>query len=55
MGENQTTISWATGARGIAPEAREAIIQQAQHLCHGQIASLKMLVQATTNSFQMVE
>ncbi|WAO97237.1 Hypothetical protein NCS54_01495200 [Fusarium falciforme] len=55
MGENQTTISWATGVKGIAPEAREAIIQQAQHLCHGQIASLKMLVQATTNSFQMVE
>lgn len=50
MGENQTTISWATRAKGIELETREAIIQQAQHLCHGQTASHKMLVQATMNS-----
>jgi hypothetical protein len=55
MGEDQTTILWATGGKGFAPEAKEVIIQQAQHLCHGQIVSLKMLVQATTKSFQMVE
>ncbi|KAL6915201.1 hypothetical protein ACHAP8_005752 [Fusarium lateritium] len=55
MGENQTIISWATGAEIIAPEAKEAILQQAQYLCHGQITSLKMLVRATTKSFQVVE
>ncbi|KAJ3539248.1 hypothetical protein NM208_g5567 [Fusarium decemcellulare] len=50
-GPDETTITWVSGAKSVPPEHKASITEQGVGFCHGQIASLRKLVRATTTSF----
>ncbi|KAH8654274.1 hypothetical protein BGZ61DRAFT_573258 [Ilyonectria robusta] len=47
-GPKETIVTWVSGAEVVPPEHETSLKEQAVGFCHGQIASLRRLSQATT-------